>query len=55
MCETDSPWEAAGEHRELSSVLCDDRDGWQGGAGRRDVCVLIADSGCCTAETNTTL
>ena len=42
-------------HKELSSVLRDDlegRDGeWVGGA----ICILIADSHCCTAETNTTL
>ena len=30
MCETDSLWEAAIEHRELSSVLHDDREGWDG-------------------------
>ena len=42
-------------HREFSSVLCEDlerRDGkWVGG----DICILIADSHCCRAETNTTL
>ena len=45
----------------LSSVLCDDLKGvgW-GGGGREaheggDICLLIADSCCCTAETNTTL
>ena len=47
--------------RELSSVLCDDLDGWDGGGGGRevqeggDICIHIADSLHCTAETNTTL
>ena len=41
-------------------VLCDDLDGWDGGAGREvqeggDIGVHVADSLCCTAETNTTL
>ena len=44
--------------QELSSVLCDDLEGW--GEGRKvnkggDICLLIADSRYCTAETNTTL
>ena len=45
----------------LSSVLCGDLEGWDGGMGRReaeeggDICILIADSRCCIAETNTTL
>ena len=52
------------KHRELSSVLCDDREGWDGlwglAGGRKareggDICVCIADSLCCTAETNPTL
>ena len=48
-------------HRELSSGLCDDLEGWNGGYGGKeapeggDVCTCIADSLCCTAETNTTL
>ena len=29
--------------------------GWEGGIGRGDVCILVADSVCCTAETNATL
>ena len=46
-------------YRELSSVLCDDREGGIGG-GRGvqdggDVCILRADSHCPTAETNTAL
>ena len=28
-------WEAAVWHRELSSVLCDDLEGWDGGSGGR--------------------
>ena len=52
MCEI-----ATGKHRELSSVLCDDLEGWDGG-GRDaseggDVGTHTADSLCCTAETNT--
>ena len=45
-------------HRELSSVLCDDLEGWC--EGRReiqeggDVHIHIADSLHCTMETNTT-
>ena len=60
-CEVDSWWEAAVLHRELSSALCDDSEGWdRGGVGREAreggiICRLIPDSCCCTAETNTTL
>ena len=44
------------QQRKLSSVLCDDLEGWDGG-GREaqeggDICIHIADSLCCTAETN---
>ena len=35
LCETDSQWEAAAQHRELSSVLCEDPDGCSGGVGGR--------------------
>ena len=47
-------------HRKLSSVLCDDLDGWDKGANRgiqegEDICKCIAGSLHCTAETNTTL
>ena len=35
MCETGSSWEAAAQHRELSSVLCDDPAGWDEGLGGR--------------------
>ena len=30
MCKTDSQWAAAAEGREHSSVLSDERDGWDG-------------------------
>ena len=41
-------------------MLCDDLEGWDGEGGREaqeggDICIHIADSLCCTAETNTTL
>ena len=41
-------------------MLCDDLEGWDGEGGReaqkgRDICTHIADSFCCTEETNTTL
>ena len=46
----------------VSLVLCDDLDGWDGGGGRGrevqeggDICIHIADSLRCTAETNTKL
>ena len=52
-------WEAAGQHRELSLVLCDDLEGWVEGGGKEiqeggGICKHIGDSLCCTAETNTT-
>ena len=40
---------------------CDDLEGWDGGLGEREgheggaICLLVADSHCRTAETNTTL
>ena len=62
MCNADSQQETAVEHRELSSVLCDDLEGWDqgaggaGGSGREaQEGEGIADSWCCPAETNTTL
>ena len=43
-------------------MLCDDLEGWDRVGGREaqeggdgDICIPIADSLCCTAETNTTL
>ena len=61
MCKTDSWQEAAVQHRELSSVFCDDLEGWKGSRGGRDtqegrdICIHMAASCGCTAETNTTL
>ena len=48
------------ERRELNSVLCGDLDGWDGVGGEggprgRGLCIHIADSLRCTAETNTIL
>ena len=42
-------------------MLCDSLDGWDGAGGGRevqeggDMCILMADSHCCMAETNTTM
>ena len=42
-------------------MLCDNLEGWDGvGGGREvqeggDISILVADSHCCMAETNTTL
>ena len=44
--------------RKLSSVLCDDLEGWDWGENGRevprrgDICIHVADSLCCAAETN---
>ena len=63
-CEVDGWWEAAAQHREISSVLCDHLEGWDGEGGReRDaggkrygsICICITDSLCYKAETNTPL
>ena len=49
------------KHRELSPAFSDNLEGWDGGEGGRgvqdgeDICILTADSHCCTAETNITL
>ena len=52
-------WDAAVEHRELSSEPCDDRRGgmeaWRGAQEAGNVCTRIAGLRCCTAETNTRL
>ena len=52
MCNTDSYWEVAIEHRELSMVLCDDLEGCDGGGEarqREDMCTFRAIScGCIT-------
>ena len=60
MCKVDSQWEHAIKRKELSSVLCDDLEGWTRGSRRdvqegEDVCIYIADSLHCTEDTNTTL
>ena len=34
MCRIDSQWEHAIKHKELSSVLCDDLEGWARESGR---------------------
>ena len=38
-------------------MLCDDLEGWDEEIGweEGDICILTADSHCCTAETNTPL
>ena len=41
-------------------MLCDDLEGWEGSEGREvqeagDIYINVADSLCCTAETNATL
>ena len=40
-------------------MLCVDLEGWERGEGRlkreRKTCILMANSRCCIAETNTTL
>ena len=61
MCEIDGSWGPEG--RELSSGLFSDLDRWGGGWGVRSrregmyvcVCMHVADSLHCTAETNTAL
>lgn len=54
-CETDRQWQAAIYHREFCSVRCRDLEGRDGGeGGRRDVCIHVADSLNCIAETSTT-
>ena len=63
-CKIDIQWEAAAQHREISSVFCDHLERWdrEGGReadarGRRygDICICITDSLCYKAETNTPL
>ena len=54
MCKTLEP---AIKYRKLSSVFCDDLDGWDGvGEAQEggDLCMRMADSLPCIAETNTT-
>ena len=61
---TDSYWEAAAWQREISSVVCDRLEGWDGEGGREgdtrgkrygNIGICITDSLCCKAETNTPL
>ena len=49
-------------HREISSMLCDNLEGWdrEGGkeaqeGGDMGIYIYISESLCCTPETNTTL
>lgn len=34
LCKIDSLWETSVWHRELSSAICDDVEGWDGAGGR---------------------
>ena len=57
--KTDSQWELAVRPRELNPGLCDNLEGWDGvGDGREvqrrgEICVSVADSCWCMAETST--
>ena len=58
MCKIDSWWESSVYHMELSSMLCDGLEGWDGACGRQvqergKKYIYTADSLCCRAETNT--
>ena len=60
MCETDSQWEPAAQHQELSSVFCGgleggNEEGMRGGPRGWGYITQRVDSLPCTAETNTTL
>ena len=61
ICKVDSQWEFAVCLRELKQQLCINLEGWHGeGDGKEvqeggDISILVADSHCCMAETNTTL
>ena len=60
-CQTDSSGDLPEWHRELSSVLCGDLEGWDGGGIGREVQeggnigIHTADSLRCTEETNSAL
>ena len=54
MYKIDNLWQPNIQHRELYSMLCGDQNGKEI-PKREDICIHIADSLCCTAETNTTL
>ena len=49
MYKINSQWGAPIYHRELSSVLCDDLEGWDGGEVQEggDICIHIADLSHC--------
>ena len=59
--KTDSQWGFAAWGRELKLVLCDNLEEWDGKGGERelqeggDICIPMADSSWCMAETNTIL
>ena len=61
MCKTDNYWELTVSHRQLSSVLCGDLDGWnedgwwEVGPEGGDIYIHIADSLHCTTEAHTIL
>ena len=61
ICKIDSQWEFALWCREFSPVLCDNLEGWDRvGCGKEvqegvDICIPVADSCWCMAETNTIL
>ena len=61
MCKMDSQWEAAIYYWEHSLAVCDDLEGLDGVVSGKEtqeegnICIIMADSCCCIAETNTTL
>ena len=60
ICKIDTKWEFAVWHRGLNPALWDNTEGewggrWEGVQERGDICVFVADSCCCMAETNTIL
>ena len=59
LCKTAGWQELTRKHKELSSVLCEDLGGEMQGSRRESkregICIHVADSVHCTAETNTTL
>ena len=61
LCKTDSQWEFAVWLRTSNLVLCDNLEDWDGMGGERevqegrDICIPMADSCWCMAETNTML
>ena len=58
ICKIDSQWEFAVWLRELKPGLCNNLEGWDGEDGGRegqeggDICIPMADSCWCLAETN---